>query len=294
LQNIDLLLFVQPIVSTAVVVGAILLWRRRSGFRAIILLFSALAYWTAIGAKAAISYLAAGPIESAYGATSLEYALFLGLQTVFFEVGLAYAVSSIAFRRRSLSSGDAAPFGLSLAFWENGVLLGVLSIVDLAAIYFIIASGSPIATQVYATINATSPGLFSQPSVLLPGVLLGTLERISSTLAHLSWGVLCVLSVTSGKKKYLGYALPMGLLDSLVPFAPDDISLFEGVVFALSLLFLAVAAVSCRAEKKAPPGGVSPPAPSGVHVPVNPISSVGPAAGFRPAPDSTAGSARSG
>jgi hypothetical protein len=76
------------------------------------------------------------------------------------------------------------------------------------------------------------------------------LERLSSMLAHVAWGVLCVLAAVSGQKRYLGYALPMGMLDALVPFAPLNVKLFEVVVFLLSLGFVLVA---WRASREAGP-----------------------------------------
>jgi hypothetical protein len=249
LQNIDPVLFLQPVVSVAVVVAAMLLIRRRSGFRGVMLLVSAIAYWCAIGAKTAVSYVGAAPIESAFGDTSIEFALFLGLQTVFLEVGLAYLGCAYLQRRGNLKPADAGPYGISLAFWENGVLLGVVSIVNLAVIYLIIGSGSALGSTMYSLVHSSNAGLFQAPSALLPGVLLGTLERFSSTLAHVAWGVLCVLSAVTGRKRYLGYALPMGLVDALVPFAQYNLDLFEAVVFLLSVAFILVAIVSFNRER---------------------------------------------
>jgi hypothetical protein len=49
--------------------------------------------------------------------------LYYGLQTVFLEVGLAYVLAVYGVRRRGLKSSDGVGYGLSLAFWENGVLI---------------------------------------------------------------------------------------------------------------------------------------------------------------------------
>ncbi|HUI85593.1 MAG TPA: hypothetical protein VLY21_00360 [Nitrososphaerales archaeon] len=297
MQNIDPILLLQPALSTAIVVGAIFYARRRGGFRGIMLLAGAMAYWIAIAAKVVVSYAASGAILSEFGGTSVEYALFLGLQTVVFEVGLAYLVSLLMFRRKNLTWGDAVPMGLSLSFWENGVLLGALPIVELSSIYLVLAGGGGAASTVYGVLSSASPGYFYAPSVLLPGVLLGTLERLSSTLGHASWGILCVLSATSGRKRYLAYALPMGLLDSLVPFASGRIYLFEGAVFVLSVLFVSVAARSYNSERRRQREGaakVGSPGAESVSRPFGPTPSPAPpwarvprSSGFAPFPERT-------
>ena len=49
-------------------------------------------------------------------------------------------------------------------------------------------------------------------------------------------------AVVLKKKKLLYIAIPMGLIDALVPFEPlMGIDLFEGVVFAFSVFFLFIA-----------------------------------------------------
>ena len=59
-----------------------------------------------------------------------------------------------------------------------------------------------------------------------------------------------MLSAITRRKRYLACALPMGLLDSLVPFANYNLPVFEAVVFVLSLAFVALALVSFSAEKR--------------------------------------------
>ena len=253
-QNIDPVLFLQPILSVALSFGCLVYWWRTRRFRAVVLGLSAVAYWAAIAVKAVVSYASVGPVTSLYGSPSIQLALLLGMQTVVFEVGFAFALAAYGTRRWRLKVTDAVPVGIGLALWENGVLLGVFSLLNLAVIYLLLGSGSGLAGTIYNQLLASAPAYFETPAALLPSVLLGSLERLSSMLAHVAWGVLCVLAATTGKPRYLAFALPMGLLDSLVPFAPGHIVLFEFVVFALSLLFLAVATLSLSAERKRPQG----------------------------------------
>ena len=70
-------------------------------------------------------------------------------------------------------------------------------------------------------------------------------------LLHFSWGYLVLLSAYCHKKRYLLIALPMGLVDALVPFAKVlTLPGFEALVFAISLLALYVALASTKKLKK--------------------------------------------
>ena len=264
MQNIDPLVLLQPAISLAIVVVTLVYWWRRHGFRGVLLALGAAAYFAAIAAKAVLSAVAAGPIVDAYGSSSVEYATLVGLETVVFEVGLAYALAVYGARKRGLKTTDGVAFGISLAFWENGVLLGALSLFGLGVLYLILSTGSSLAQTVYAQLVSASPGLFDSPAALAPSVALAALERVSSLLAHVAWGTLCVLAAVTGRRKYLLVALPMGLLDFLVPFASYNIVVFEVGVFLLSLGFFAVAWLSLKAEQS----GVAPAALASPQGPV--------------------------
>jgi YhfC intramembrane metalloprotease len=238
--------------------GLIIFWWFKKGFRGAILLISAAAYFIAIGGKELIQIPTIGAVESLFGTTSVGLGLYFGLQTVFLEVGLAYLFALYLARRRGLNATDGVPYGLALAFWENGVLLGLLSIFNLGVTYLILAGGGAEANSVYNQLVAVEPAVFQPPATLLPSVLIGTLERVSSLMAHLAWGMLVVSSAVSGRKRYLAYALPMGLIDALVPFAHLNSELFEAVVFALSVAFLTIAWRSSRSFTAVPTVGIVP------------------------------------
>jgi hypothetical protein len=241
MQNIDLLLLLQPTLAVAITLGCIIYWWDRKSFGLSQFLLSFAAYFLAIAAKYAIQLPTISAAESALGSVSIGFGLYLGLQTVVLEVGLAYVFAVYGARRRGLRTTDAVPFGLSLSFWENGVLLGALSILNLSVTYLLLTTGTSEAAKTYAQLVAAQPALFMPPASLLPLELIGTLERISSMLVHTAWGVLCVLAAVTGRKRYLAYALPMGLVDALVPFASLNSNLFEAVVFLLSVGFILIA-----------------------------------------------------
>lgn len=241
MPNIDPILFLQPILAVAMSLGAIIFWWNRKGFRGIVLLLTFAAYFVAIAAKYAIQIPTYAAVAAFFGLTSVGLGLYFGLQTVFLEVGLAYLIALYGARRRNLKTSDAVSYGLSLAFWENGILLGAVSILSLGVTYLLLGNGSSEAATVYSQLVTKQPSIFLPPASLLPSVLLGTLERFSSMLIHIAWGVLCVYAAASGRKKYLLYALPMGLVDALVPFASLNTLLFEVGIFILAVGFLLVA-----------------------------------------------------
>lgn len=164
---------------------------------------------------------------------NLAAGLYYGSQTMVLEVGLAYAIARYSIERGRLGIEQAASYGASLAFWENGFLLGVLSLPGLIGTLATGGSGLP-------------SGSMEQ---VLGLIALGTLERVSSILIHLAWGILTVAAAASRKDRLLAVALPMGMLDFLVPFAPSlGLVAFEGLVFALSALALAIAYLMTREE----------------------------------------------
>jgi len=242
LQNIDPIFIIQPAVVIVVCVALLEYWRRRRHFHLIALGYALLAYAAAIGLKYLVQIPTIASVEGYFGTESVGLGLYYGLQTMLFEVGLAYLVASWAVKKGKLSGDDAEGYGASLAFWENAVLLGALTLINYVAYYAILSTDTSLSQTVYNLLIANAPGLFDPPSQAILSVLAGTVERISSVMVHFAWGYLCILAVVHRKRALFLVALPMGLVDFLVPFAPVlGIATFEGVVFCISVASVVVA-----------------------------------------------------
>ena len=238
MQNINPIFILQPVIVIALCSALMIYWYKKRRFHGIIWLYTLIAYGGAIAAKYAVQIPTIGLVS---GSGSVVLGLYYGVQTVVFEVGFAYLVAYLAFKRGSLDRRDAEAYGSGLGFWENVGLLGVLSLINLVAYYFILSSTGSLATTVYNQLSTSAPSLFSSNTEALGLVGIGVLERISSLLVHVAWGYLCVMAVIYRKKILFAIALPMGLIDFLVPFAGANVLLFEAVFFALSAVCVFVA-----------------------------------------------------
>jgi len=263
MQEIDAIWFLYPVLTIGFSFGTIWYWRKRNSSTSAVLGFSLAAYSGAIILKEVVQLLTLGPFEALVSGNLLPLGIYFGAQTVAFEVGGAYLVASLAVSRRRLNERDAVGYGLGLAFWENGVLLGIITLINYTSYYAILASGSSGLPQlVYNTLVANEPALFYSPGTVLPLVSLAILERLSSLLIHLSWGCLTLLAAFYRRRLYLAVALPMGMIDALVPFAPvmgDYV--FEAVILMISVACLAFAMALTSNVRKAP--GTTAAAPAG-------------------------------
>ena len=254
LQNIDPVYLVQPAVVIAICVVLLLYWHRRRRFRLSVFGFSLLAYAAAIGLKYEVQIPTIDSVRAYFGSERVGLGVYYGLQTVFFEVGLAYLVARWAIKRGGMNRNDAEGYGAGLAFWENGVLLGALSLVNLVSYLAILSSPTPLAQIVYDQLSARASYLFNPTPLAFASVAAGTVERFASILVHFAWGYLCVMAVALNRRSLFLIALPMGLVDSLVPFAgPLGIPLFESAVLALSIISISVAFFSVRRAARAAP-----------------------------------------
>jgi len=84
--------------------------------------------------KDVVQELTASAVISQFGFQSVAVGVYFGVQTGVFEVGLAYIVAVYAVKRGSLHLKDAEGYGFSLAFWENGVLLSLLTLINIVSI----------------------------------------------------------------------------------------------------------------------------------------------------------------
>lgn len=249
MENIDPVYFIGPLVMVAFSFGSVGYWRLRRRLTAWVVLFSVVAYFGAIGAKAVIQGLTYDQLNTAVNGNPWVLGPYFGLQTAFLEVGFAYLFARYAVTHGFLRANDAEGYGISLAFWENGVLIGALSLIDYAAYYLTLSGSGSAAQQMFTTLSQDAPSLFYSASSALPLVGYEILERVSSLLFHFSWGYLCVLAAVYDKRVFLLAALPMGLVDALVPFASSmGTGLFEGVVFLLGLASLGLALTLTRGD----------------------------------------------
>lgn len=245
MQNINPIFILQPLIVIIFSSALMLYWYKKRRFHGMIWLYTLIAY----GAAIALKYVVQIPTIGFVNGLDNPYILgiYYGLQTVFFEVGLAYAIAYLVAKRGSLERKDAEAYGSGLAFWENAVLLSALSLVNLITYYFILSSSSSLATTVYDQLTTAAPGLFSSNIDALGAVTIGSIERFSSMMLHVAWGYLCVMAVLHHNKKLFLIALPMGLVDFLVPFVGDiGVVPFEVLIFFLATIAVFVAWYSTK------------------------------------------------
>ncbi len=252
MQNIDPLYFLQPILSIALPLGLVIYWHYERTFTRRVLFYSFIAYAGAIGIKVIFQYATYASFRVRFGENPLALGTYFGLQTIVFEVGLAFLIAMWAISRRKLHPRDAEGYGLGLAFWENAGLVGGLGLVNLTIIYLALASGGSTAAPFLGLANSR-PDLFYPPSQALPLIAWGTLERVTSLLFHVCWGYLTLLAAAQHRMRYLFLALPMGGVDLLVPFAgivgieACELSLF---VLGLGVLGLTVLVTKGKTKKR--------------------------------------------
>ena len=159
------------------------------------------AYAGAIALKNVVQFFSVQAISNTYGSVSVGLGLYYGLQTVVFEIGGAFLVAWLMVSWNRMSAKDAEGYGISLAFWENGLLLGVLSLINLVTNYVVLSlTNTSNAANLFTQLMNSQPGLFNQSLAVLPHVGLGILERVSSLLLHFSWGYLCVVAALLEKR----------------------------------------------------------------------------------------------
>jgi hypothetical protein len=263
MQNINPIFILQPILTIAIATALMLYWYKKRHFHGTVWLYSLVAYGIAIALKYAIQLPTINFVIDTFGANSVGLGIYYGVQTMVFEVGLAFAVAYFAVKRSNLDRRDAEAYGSGLAFWENVGFLSILSLINLVAYYVILSGSGPIADLTYSQLSTNAPDLFSSNIQALGLVGIGVLERTSSLMIHIAWGYLCFMAVLYHRKRLFAIALPMGLVDFLVPFAKNNVLLFEAVVFALAVLSVFVAwyaTKDLRKEAKASPTAPPPPA----------------------------------
>lgn len=245
LENINLLFLLQPVAVISFSVAFVIYWHFKRSLRWRVLFYALFAYGGAIALKNILQSFTASAVTAAFGSVSIPVGLYYGLQTSVFEVGGAFLVAWLMVSWNRMSANDAEGYGIGLAFGENALLLGALTLINLLAYYIILSTNTTLAANLSTQLMNSQPGLFNQSTNVLPHVGLGILERFSSLLFHFSWGYLCVIAAAFRKKKYFYLALPMGLVDALVPFAGTiGLVKFELLIFGLGVLTVFVAMIA--------------------------------------------------
>ncbi len=240
LTEINTIYFLTPIAVIALSFGTVIYWHFKKNFTLNILLYSFIAYFSAIIIKYLFQYFTLIPYSKIIDNNQLLLGIYYGLQTALIEVGLAYLVAKYATTRGKLFRKDAAGYGLGLAMWENGVLISIPLLVNYLLYYIILAS--PSSGSFFSTLHEVAPALFLPTYQALPLIGFSILERASSLLVHAAWGYLTVIAAVTGKRRYLYAALPMGLIDFLVPYESSlGIATFEMLVFIVSSICLVIA-----------------------------------------------------
>ncbi|MGD0424371.1 MAG: YhfC family glutamic-type intramembrane protease [Candidatus Bathyarchaeia archaeon] len=254
MQNIDALYLLQPVVTIAFSAGLVIHWHLKRRFTALALLCSLLAYGGAIACKVIFQAITFNALMVGFHGDLSILGTYFGIQTVVFEVGGAYLVAKLAVSRGKLEAGDAAAYGLGLAFWENAGYLGVLGIFSLLSIYLTFSAGTISSLELYSNLITNRPTLFYPPLQALPLIGFSILERVSSLLFHFCWGYLCLLSASTHNRRYFLLALPMGLLDFFVPFANYfGIPFFELFIYVLGLSTLGLTLFITKEARRSAP-----------------------------------------
>ncbi|MGD6808655.1 MAG: YhfC family glutamic-type intramembrane protease [Candidatus Bathyarchaeia archaeon] len=238
MQNINILFFLTPIIVIIISSALVIYWYRKRHFRWTVLIFSLVAYAGAIALKYAVQI---PTINLVRDSGPFVLGAYYGIQTMVFEVGLAFLVALIAIRYSELNGKDGEGYASGLAFWENAGLLGILLLINYVTYYSVLSSDTPLAQQLYDQLLTNSPGLFSSNQEALALIAIGVFERISSIIVHFAWGYLCFMAAYHHKLRLFFIALPMGLIDFFVPFAASSPLLFEGVFFGFAVTSLIVA-----------------------------------------------------
>lgn len=235
MQNIDPVYFLQPIISIAFTVGIVIYWHYRRTFTRAALVYSFPAYAGAIAFKTIFQSATYQSILPQLDGNVAALGAYFALQTIFFEVGLAFLVAKWAVSHDKLRLSDAEGYGLGLALWENAGLIGVLGLLSLLAVYLTLAAGGSGAASLSGLVNYR-PDLFFPPSQALPLIGWSLLERVTSLLFHVCWGYLTLLAAVRRSLRFLLLALPMGGVDFFVPFVNIlGTNAFELFLFLLSL-----------------------------------------------------------
>ncbi|MBP1357158.1 MAG: hypothetical protein JZD40_01525 [Sulfolobus sp.] len=115
---------------------------------------------------------------------------YFGAQTAAFEVGLAFLFIYIY---KKVEIKDAMSYGVTLAFTENGIMVGIVSLISGVINMALLPYYPPLMRSLVLS-EANIPYIYD---------LYHTMDRISSFLLHTAWGSSAVLYYITKEKLYL-------------------------------------------------------------------------------------------
>lgn len=242
MQNINLVYTLGPIIALVSCLALLIFSRLKGQISRNVLFYSLIAYALAIGVKYVIQFFTFTQYDSLTGGNTFALGVYYGLRTSLLEAGFALLIASFALKRSRLNAKNAEGYGIGLAFWENGVLLGVIPLISYLTYYIILSSDSSQAQVLYEILASRQPELFYTLNEALPLLAYSILERISSIILHFVWGFLSVYAIAYKKRSLIPLILLLAFpADFLVPFSSlIGLPLVELLVFITSLVALII------------------------------------------------------
>lgn len=182
--------YLVPLLSLVIGIVPVLYFRKDG----ILFVLAALAYFVAIAGKIIVQ----GIFPAFFLRDSLPTYAAYGLLTAVLEIGLAYAF--LHFYTGEFKPWKGWAYGSYLAFFENAIYIGGLTLLTLLAYQFLVSGGQ--GQNPYAS------------NYLLTSIPVG-IERIISFLAHAVWGYIAFFAAAKKKPFYLLLAFPLASIDSI-------------------------------------------------------------------------------
>ncbi len=210
--------YIAPVAS--IIIGIVpVIYLRKDGM---LFAIAAAAYFIAIVCKIVVE----GVFSGFFGERSLATYIAYGCLTAVFEIGLAYALVH-------LYSGSYRPwkgwaYGSYLAFFENSILVGGLSLFTLLIVNVAVIPGT--GTDAYAA-NA------------IPIDIPSAFERLTSFIAHAAWGYFAFYAALQKKPLMVLPAVPLAFIDSIAAWWDLTHAISYPLLVAILFAFVVVVTV---------------------------------------------------
>ena len=207
--------YLLPILSLAIGIIPVLYFRKDG----LLFVIAALAYFLAIAGKVVVE----GIFPAFFHGNSLPTYAAYGLLTAVFEIGFAYAF--VLFYKGDFRPWKGWAYGSYLAFFENFVYIGILSLVTLLTYQFLVSS----------TAGQNPYGA----NYLVTSIPVG-FERIVSFVGHAVWGYIAFFAATRKKPAYVLLALPLASIDSVAVWWDLNHAISYPLLIAILFVFVIV------------------------------------------------------